>query len=371
MQAHLKRTPLYQLHQELGGRMVAFGGWEMPVQYIGVIDEHLATRTRAGLFDVSHMGEIEIRGRAALPCVQYLLTNDASKLAIGQIQYSALCYENGTFIDDLLVYRLAGDRFMLCVNASNTDKDVAWIMQHAAQFNVTVNDMSAETAMLSVQGPQALPILQRLTETALGNIRYYHFTNSKLHLADGPDVSVLISRTGYTGENGVEVMLVPEQAEAVARQLLSAGQADGLQPVGLGARDTLRLEAKMALSGNDIGEEVTPLEADLAWIVSFEKGDFVGREALIEQQCDGLTRKLVGFEMTGKGIARHEYPIIKTGREIGHVTSGSYAPYLKKNIGLGYVPVSLSEVGTQFDIRIRKRDVAAQVVPTPFYQRRQ
>lgn len=360
----LKRTPLHEVHRQMGARMVPFAGWEMPVQYRSILEEHRATRSRAGLFDISHMGEIEIRGKDALPFVQFLTTNDASLLEVGQVQYSALLYEDGTFVDDITVYRLAEDRFMLTVNAANTDKDYAWITSHL-QGNVEVRNISDETALLALQGPKAEQILQPLTPVDLSRIRYYRFAQG---LVLG--FPALISRTGYTGEDGFEIYLENAAALPVWQKILETGRDAGVVPVGLGARDTLRLEAKMALYDHDIDDKHTILEADLERYVKFDKGRFIGREALLKQKREGIKRKLIGFEMVGRGIPRSHYKIAKEGREIGEVTSGGYAPWLEKNIGLGYVPMEFSEIGAEFDIVIRGQAVPARVVPTPFYKRR-
>jgi len=359
----LLKTPLHALHVDLGARMVPFGGWDMPVQYAGILEEHRAVRSRAGLFDVSHMGEVEVEGPDALAAVQHLLSNDMSTLRVGQVKYAALCTEAGTFVDDLTVARMAEDRFLLTVNASNTAKDVAWIRGHGSGRAI-VRDRSDETALIAVQGPAALAILQPLTPMDLKAIKYYWF-------ARGPvlGVEAICSRTGYTGEDGFELYIPWARAPAVWTGLLEAGKPHGLQPCGLGARDTLRLEAKMVLYGNDIDDQHTVLEADLAWIVKFEKGDFIGRGALWKQKTEGVLRKLVGFELAGRGIARHGYPIEKDGVPIGQVTSGSMAPWLNKPIGLGYVAAAHAAVGSEFDIVIRNQPVPARVVPTPFYRR--
>lgn len=348
----------------MGARMVPFGGWDMPVQYSGILQEHRAVRASAGLFDISHMGEIEFRGPDALAAVQRLVTNDASRLQIGQVQYAALCYDNGTFVDDLTVYKLADDHFMFTVNASNIDKDYQWITDHASG-RVEVKNISDETALLALQGPKAPAILQKLTPVDLGQIRYYWFQPGKVLDADA-----LISRTGYTGEDGFEVYLSPDKAESLWNRLLEEGRPFSILPVGLGARDTLRLEAKMALYGNDIDDKHTVLEADLAWIVKFAKGDFIGRAALEQQQAAGLTRKLVGFQMVGRGIARPHYKVVTNGQEIGEVTSGGPSPTLGKNIGLAYVTIAHATIGTELDILIRGEPVRAKIVPVPFYKRK-
>ncbi len=362
--APLKQTPLNAAHRRLGAKMVSFGGWDMPVQYSGILDEHRAVRSAAGIFDVSHMGEIEFRGPGALEAVQRLTSNDASRLQVGQIQYSALTTEAGTFVDDLTVYRMADDHFMVTVNAANIDKDFAW-MREQTPGPVKPRDLSDETALIAVQGPRAVEIVQRLTALDLAAIRYYWFARSPVlgHEA-------IVSRTGYTGEDGFEVYLAPRDATAVWEALLEAGRPLGLLPCGLGARDTLRLEAKMALYGNDIDDRHTVLEADLGWILKLEKGEFIGRAALARQKGEGITRKLVGFEMLDRRIARQHYPVLKDGATIGEVTSGAPAPWLGKNIGLAYVAVGQSAVGTEIDILIRGETARARVVPTPFYKRK-
>lgn len=360
----LKRTPLNAVHRRMGARMVPFGGWDMPVQYSGILEEHRAVRGAAGLFDISHMGEIEFRGPGALAAVQRLVTNDASRLQVGQVQYAALCYDNGTFVDDLTVYKLADDHYMFTVNASNIDKDYEWIRDHVTG-GVEVRNISDETALLALQGPQAPQILQKLTSVDLSRIKYYWFQPGKVL-----DAQALISRTGYTGEDGFEIYVAAGKAESLWHRLLEEGRDFGILPVGLGARDTLRLEAKMALYGNDIDDKHTALEADLAWIVKFEKGDFLGQAALKEQQAAGLVRKLVGFEMVGRGIARSHYKVVTDGREIGEVTSGGPSPTLGKNIGLAYVPIAYTAIGAEVDILIRGEPVRAKIVPTPFYKRK-
>jgi len=360
----LKQTPLNATHRALGAKMVPFGGWDMPVQYSGILDEHKAVRGAAGLFDVSHMGEIEFRGPVALEAVQRLTSNDASRLQVGQVQYSALTTEAGTFVDDLTVYKFADDHYMVTVNASNIDKDFAW-MRDRTKGNVQVRNLSDETALIAIQGPRAVEILQKLTPLNLPAIKYYWFAQGKVLGQDA-----VVSRTGYTGEDGFEIYVKPQQAVALWNALLEAGEPFKALPCGLGARDTLRLEAKMALYGNDIDDKHTVLEADLGWIVKLEKGEFTGKAALAAQKAQGVQRKLVGFEMTGRGIARSHYKIVKDGKAIGEVTSGGPAPWLNKNIGLGYVAVEHSAIGTEFDIIIRDNPVSARVVPTPFYKRK-
>jgi aminomethyltransferase len=362
--AALKRTPLSALHRELGARMVDFGGWEMPVQYAGILEEHKAVRERVGLFDVSHMGELKVSGRDAGASLQALTPNDVSKLVDGRIHYSAFLTDQGTFVDDLLVYRRSGDDYLVVVNAGNTDKDFAWAKERA-RGDVRVENHSDRYALIAVQGPKAAALLARVADPDPGDLPYYGFREGKV--AGFP---ALVSRTGYTGEDGFEVYCRPEDAEAIFRRLLGEGEAYGVQPCGLGARDTLRLEAKMALYGNDIDDTVTPLEADLGWIVKMSKGDFVGRQALAAQKQSGVPRKLVGFEMVDRGIARHGYRA-KTSAGAGVVTSGTHSPTLGKPIGLALLPAAASAVGTELEVDIRGRGAAARIVPTPFYKRKE
>ncbi|HVB38837.1 MAG TPA: glycine cleavage system aminomethyltransferase GcvT [Vicinamibacterales bacterium] len=361
----LKRTPLHDKHLALGGRMVPFAGWEMPVEYSGIVDEHMAVRTKAGLFDVSHMGEIEIAGKDALAAVQRISSNDAAKLQIGQAQYAGLMTPQGTFVDDMLVYRMAPAHFMLVVNASNIDKDFAWIAEQVkpAGDAVAVN-ASARYALIAVQGPAARDIVQELTGVDLKTIKYYWFAHGEVAGVRGT-----ISRTGYTGENGYEVFVPPAQAGRVWDALLQAGRPHGLIPAGLGARDTLRLEAAMRLYGNDIDDTTTVLDADLDWIVGWQKTDFIGKAALDAQKQVGVTRRIVGFEMIDRGIARHGYPVEIDGKPAGTVTSGTQTPFLKKAIGMAYLPIASTSSGTEFDVIIRDRRVRARVVPMPFYKR--
>lgn len=359
----LHRTPLNAIHRSLGGRMVDFAGWDMPVQYTGVIEEHMAVRTAAGIFDVSHMGEIFVHGKDALPNLQRLTTNDVSRLADGQAHYTALTYPQGTFVDDVLLHRISENEYFFCVNAANCEKDYLWIQQNV-RGDLRVENRSASYAQIAVQGPRAAAILQQLTDTDLSSIKYYWF-----RYATCCSYPAILAHTGYTGEDGYEVYTSPEHAEAVWNSLMRVGKPEGLLPAGLAARNTLRLEAKMALYGNDIDEFTSVLEADLAWIVRFTKGDFNGRGALLEQKEKGIKRLLVGFEMLDKGIARDHYPVRLNGENIGHVTSGSYAPYIKKNIGLVYLPSQDAKIGTEFEVLIREKPLRAKVVPTPFYKR--
>lgn len=345
--------------------MVDFGGWDMPVQYpAGTIAEHLAVRTAAGIFDVSHMGEIEIKGPQSLALVQHITCNDASKLSDRQAQYSGLMTPAGTFVDDILVHRFDPEHYFLCVNASNSDKDFDWIQSHAPGFDAEVTNLSADYSQLAIQGPRALEIMQPMIDADLSAIKYYWFTTGHV---DG--VPAIIARTGYTGEDGVEIYFDPGESERIWNKIIEAGQPLGLLPCGLAARNTLRLEAKMALYGHEIDDTTTPLEADLAWICKLGKGEFLGRDVLAAQKEQGLTRKLVGFEVLDKGIARDGYPVLIGDQQVGHVTSGSPAPFLKKNIGLAYLPMEHTAIGTKFEIDVRGRRLAAEVVPTPFYKR--
>lgn len=360
----VKRTPLYEEHTAGKAKLIDFGGWEMPVQYAGVIEEHHAVRTKAGLFDVSHMGEIDVRGKEALAFVQMLITNDASKLDDGKILYSPMCYQNGGIVDDLLVYRYNPERFFLVVNASNADKDFAWIKEQAEKFEVVVENVSEQYAQLALQGPLAETILQRITKADLAQIRYYAFLHEDV---DG--VPCLISRTGYTGEDGFEIYVAPEYSRQLWRKVLETGAAEGVQPIGLGARDTLRFEARLPLYGNELGAEITPLEAGLGIFVKLDKATFIGREVLLAQKENGVPRKLVGLEMIERGIARSHYPLQKNGQEIGFVTSGSFSPTLNKNIALGLVRTDLAILGETLDVMIRGKAVQAKIIPSLFYKR--
>jgi len=359
----LKRTPLYHEHVAAGARMVPFGGWEMPVQYTGIIEEHRATRGAVGLFDVSHMGEFEVEGPGALAALQHLTTNDVAALEVGQIQYSVLCYPNGTIVDDLTVYRMGDDRFMLTVNAGNIDKDWAHVTKSTEHVkNVRWRNASEGTGLIAVQGPKAEALVGRLADRDVTAIGYYRFARGTVG-----EVPTLISRTGYTGEDGFELYAPADGTARLWKALLAAGRADGATPVGLGARDTLRLEMKYALYGNDIDDTTNALEAGLGWVVKPAKGEFIGREALEKVRAEGLRRRLVGIEMVDKAVARHGYPIKKDGHAVGIVTSGSYGPSVDKYIGIAYVETALAAVGTALEVEIRAQDKAAQIVRTPFH----
>ncbi len=360
----LRQTPLFAAQRALGAKMVDFAGWLLPVSYSGVIDEHTAVRTKAGLFDVSHMGEVVVRGPQSLPFLQKLTCNDVARLEAGRVHYSALTTPEGTFVDDLLIYRLDEQEYLLVTNAGNSPKDMAWLLEHAIRFDVEVLDHSDAWALLSLQGPRALQILGPLAGVPLAPLRYYRFLRT-----DVLGVPCIVSRTGYTGEDGFEIYAPTAAAAGLWGEILASGVEHGVRPAGLGARDTLRLEAKMALYGNDIDETTTVLEADLASIVKLEKGDFLGRAVLERQATQGVTRKLAGFEMKGRAIARHGHPVVAGGRRVAQVTSGTHSPTLRKSIGLAYLPIDCSAPGTEFDVEIRGRAERAVVVPTPFYKR--
>ncbi len=361
----LKKTPLNAQHRSLGAKMVDFGGWDMPVHYTSILAEHEAVRTKAGLFDVGHMGEIWVEGPEALGLVQHISSNDASRLAPGRIQYSGLLTKNGCFVDDMLVYKVAEDRYLLVVNASNESKDHAWIEEESTGFDAGVANRSPETALIAIQGPKAEAILQPLVEDLdLQTIGYYRFDYGTI-----VGRKALFSHTGYTGENGFEIYIEAEKAPDLWALLLEKGKAEGMVPVGLGARDTLRLEAAMALYGNDIDDTTTVLEADLAWILKFSKPDFNGRDALDKQKNEGISRKLVGFELTERGVPRHGYDCYDGDKKVGHVTSGTMAPFLRRPIGMAYLPIGMAAEGTAFNVDIRGKRVAAKVVRKPFYKR--
>ena len=357
----LKRTPLYDVHVAAGAKMVPFGGWDMPVQYTGIVEEHRTVRRAVGLFDVSHMGEFEVEGPGALAAVQRLTTNDAAALAVGQVQYSLLCYPEGGIADDLTLYRLAPDRFMLTVNASNIDKDWRWVTADAGA-DARWRNVSDETALLAVQGPAAEALVGGLADTDVTGVAYYHFARGTV-----AGVPALISRTGYTGEDGFELYAPAGRAVDLWRALVARGRPAGLAPIGLGARDTLRLEMKFALYGNDIDAETNPLEAGLGWIVKPGKGDFTGRAAIEALRAKGVSRKLVGFEMVERAVPRRGYPIVCDGRPAGTVTSGSFGPSVERGIGMGYVPAERAAVGTDLGVEIRGRVEPARVARTPFH----
>jgi len=361
--AELKRTPLYDVYKD-EAKMVPFGGWEMPVQFSSIKEEHEAVRTRAGLFDVSHMGEVEISGPDALKLVQRLTTNDAAKLQIGDAQYSLMCYPDGGTVDDLLVYRTGEDSYLLVINAGNIDKDVEWIKNHR-EGDVTIKNISAETAQLALQGPLAEQVLQKLTDTDLSEIKFFGFKQD----VDLAGVKGLVSRTGYTGEDGFEIYFPAEDAKTLWNHILEAGKEEGVLPCGLGARDTLRFEARLPLYGQELSESITPIEAGLGFAVKPEKGDFIGCDVLKQQKEEGAPRKLVGIEMIDRGIPRHGYPVFSGDERIGEVTTGTQSPSLKKNIGLALIRSEYAKVDGTVEVEIRGKKLKAQIVKTPFYKR--
>jgi aminomethyltransferase len=364
----LKTTPLHDVHEEMGARMMGFGGFDMPVQYSSIIEEHMAVREQAGLFDVSHMGELRVEGPEALSLIQRLITNDASRLDDGQALYTVMCTPEGGIIDDLIVYRRAADRYMLVLNAANVERDVEWIRDHNEAAELT--DVSDNTALLALQGPRSLEIAQPFLDRDLDALTFYRFWEAD----DGAFMNcdtALISRTGYTGEIGLELYVPADDAARVWSTLLDAGADAGLMPAGLGARDTLRLEAGLCLHGNDISEQTNPYEAGLGWLVKLEKGDFVGREALQQIQAEGPERKLVGFVAAERGIPRHDHVIESPdGDPIGVVTSGTQSPILETGIGLGYVPnePAYTEPGQTLRIASRRRSFEATVTSPPFHE---
>jgi aminomethyltransferase len=361
--SELRRTPLFDCHREAGGKIVPFAGWEMPVQYAGVIDEHRAVRERAGLFDVSHMGEMTVRGPGAVAYLDSLTPNHVAKLGIGRAHYSGLLTAAGTYIDDLLIYRLGSDDFFIVVNASNRQKDVDWVRRNAPA-DVEVEDVSDRWALLALQGPKAVEILAPLVDVDLSALRYYGFAQGAIAGSPG-----IVSRTGYTGEDGFELYVEPDAAPALWRRLLADGAAHGLQPAGLGARDTLRLEAGMALYGHELDSTTTPWEAGLDWVVKLDKGDFVGRDALVRQREEGVPRKLVGFEVTGRGIGREGHELRHGGRVVGRVTSGTWSPTFERALGMAFVETALGAPGTEVELVVRERPVPARLAPIPFYRR--
>jgi aminomethyltransferase len=377
--APLRRTPLFAAHQALGAKIIDFGGWAMPVQYeTGILKEHRAVRTAVGLFDVSHMGEVALRGARAAEAVQRLVTNDVGKLADGTAMYTVMCYEHGGIVDDLIVYRRSATDFFIVLNASNTDKDLAWIREHAPAFGVAVEDLSDATALIAVQGPRAVALVESLARAGTGSIDMagiapFHFADVEL-----AGVACAAARTGYTGEDGFELACASGDAERLWNALLERGQQHGVLPIGLGARDTLRLEARLCLYGNDIDETTNPYEAGLGWVVKPEAGDFIGKQAMLAAKAAGIGRKLVGFQIEDRrGIARPGYPVVDRGRAggqpeaqiIGRVTSGTKGISVEGAIGMAYVPSEYAEPGSEITIDCRGKDVPATIVKGKFYRR--
>jgi aminomethyltransferase len=360
----LKQTPLYSLYDKYGAKTIDFGGWDLPVHFSSIQKEHDAVRTQAGLFDVAHMGEVRVTGSGALDYLQYLTTNDVSQLEINQAQYTLMCYPDGGVVDDLLVYKLADDHYMLVINASNIDKDMEWLLQHAIS-DVEIANISDETALLALQGPMALQILQRLTLADLGSIKSYHFL---------PDVAVggvnaLVSRTGYTGEDGFELYVRSEDAVRLWELLIAEGRDEGLIPTGLGARDTLRFEARLPLYGQELSAAITPVEAGVGFFVKPDKGDFIGRDVLAQQKAAGAPRKLVGVEMVDRGIPRTHYPVYNGEQVIGEITTGTQSPTFKTSVGLALIDAAYAAIGSEVYVEIRGKKLLARIVKTPFYKR--
>jgi aminomethyltransferase len=359
-ESSLKRTPLHDAHVKAGARMVPFAGWDMPVQYTGIIEEHRLVRGRVGLFDVSHMGEFEVEGDRALDAVQRVTTNDAATLEVGQLQYSLVCYPDGGIVDDATVYRLGAEHFMVTVNASNIDKDWTWVTTQAPAARW--RNVSATTGLIAVQGPRAEALVARLTEGDVTGIRYFHFVRGVV-----AGVPALISRSGYTGEDGFELYVPWDATARLWQALLETGHADGVAPIGLGARDTLRLEMRYTLYGNDIDQTTNPIEAGLGWAVKGAKGDFVGRDAIERVRADGPRRRLVGIEMADRSVARHGYAVVAGDRRVGIVTSGTYGPSVERSIGLAYVESAHAALGTELGVDIRGQVRPARIVRTPFH----
>jgi aminomethyltransferase len=361
----MKKTPLYEKHVEFKGKIIDFGGWALPVEYQGIIGEHEAVRSAAGLFDVSHMGEVRVKGPDAEKYIQKMVTNDIAPMHDFQVFYSPMCYPDGGVVDDLLIYKYDHEDYFIVINASNTDKDVRWFLDHL-EGNVEVENVSDRYAELALQGPKAEMILQKLADIDLNEIGFFHFRpDVKLN-----GISALVSRTGYTGEDGFEIYLEPAQAPVIWDKLLEVGKEDGLVPVGLGARDTLRFEACLPLYGQEIDRDITPLEAGLGYFVKLDKEDFIGKEALVKQKEAGIPRKLVGFEMVDRGIARSHYEVFAEGKKIGFVTTGSFAPSIKKNIGLALIDAAYAHEGGQIEVAVRNKNLKARIIKKPFYSKK-
>jgi aminomethyltransferase len=364
--SELKRTPLFEIYKEYGGKTIDFGGWELPVQFSKIQDEHEAVRTKAGLFDVSHMGEFEVKGPDSLTYLQKMMTNDVSKLSNGGAIYTAMCYENGGTIDDLLIYKIEDEHYLLVVNASNIDKDYKWLEDHL-EGNVTLSNLSEHTAQLALQGPLAEEVLQKLAgDTNLAEIGFFKFQQE----VQINGKKTLVSRTGYTGEDGFEIYCDPKDAVALWKEILEAGKEEGVLPCGLGSRDTLRFEANLALYGQELSPEISPLEAGIGFAVKLKKeADFIGKDVLLQQKENGVPRKVVGIEMIDRGIPRHGYPVYKNDELIGEVTTGTQSPTLKKNIGMALLKLEHTNLETEVEVEIRGKRLKAVVVPTPFYKR--
>ncbi|MCY7674562.1 glycine cleavage system aminomethyltransferase GcvT [Bacillus safensis] len=362
----LKRTPLFHAYETFGAKTIDFGGWELPVQFSSIKEEHEAVRTKAGLFDVSHMGEVDVKGQDALPFLQRLLTNDVSKLTDGKALYTAMCYEDGGTVDDLLVYQKEKDHYLLVINASNIEKDVDWLLKHQGEDDVLIKNISDQTALLALQGPLAADIIKEVAGEEVTSLKPFTF----LSKAEVASKEVLVSRTGYTGEDGFEIYCQSEDAVHIWSALLEAGQPKGLIPCGLGARDTLRFEARLPLYGQELTKDISPLEGGIGFAVKTDKeADFIGKAALKKQKEEGLKRKLVGIEMIDKGIPRTDYPVFSGEKQVGIVTTGTQSPTLKKNVGLALIETSVAELGAEVEVQVRKKRLKAKIVATPFYKR--
>ncbi|WP_413379766.1 glycine cleavage system aminomethyltransferase GcvT [Alkalihalobacillus sp. 1P02AB] len=364
--SELFKTPLFEAYSKYGAKTIDFGGWDLPVQFSSIKEEHEAVRTQAGLFDVSHMGEVLVKGPQALAYIQSLVTNDVSVIVDGQAQYTAMCYEDGGTVDDLLVYRKSDVEFLLVINASNIEKDIAWMEEHLIE-GVELKNLSEQLSLIALQGPNAEVILQKVVNEDVQTLKPFHFYD-QVQIAAG---KALISRTGYTGEDGFEIYCANEDAIAIWELLLTEGEAEGLVPCGLGARDTLRFEAKLALYGQELTRDISPLEAGVGFAVKVQKqANFIGKEALTKQKEEGLTRKLVGIEMIDKGIPRTDYQVFAGEKEIGFVTTGTQSPTLKKNVGLALLDIDYTQLDTEVEVQVRKKRLKAKVVKTPFYRRK-
>ncbi len=361
----LKRTPLFDIYNEFGGKTIDFGGWDLPVQFSSIKEEHEAVRERAGLFDVSHMGEFTVKGDAAEQYLQTLVTNDVSKLKVGGAQYAALCYADGGTVDDLIIYRKHEDDFLIVVNASNIEKDFDWMESHLIE-GVELKNISSEVSQLAIQGPLAEQVLQKLTSTDLSEISFFKFQDN----VDLQGAKALVSRTGYTGEDGFEIYCKPEDAVFLWKKILEVGKEEGTLPCGLGARDTLRFEARLPLYGQELTKDITPIEAGIGFAVKVDKeSDFFGKETLKQQKEKGVERKIVGLEMIDKGIPRTGYEVFVGDTQVGVITSGTQSPTLKKNVGLALVDIEYAPLNTVVEVQVRKKRLKAQVVKTPFYKR--
>lgn len=361
-----RKTALYDRHVACGGKIVDFSGWALPIQYEGLVAEHTAVRTEAGVFDVSHMGEVDVKGKGARDFVQNLVTNNVDAIVDGQICYCAMCYADGGTVDDLLVYKRNNEDFLLVINAANIDKDFAWMQENSEGFDVTLDNISDAVSEIAVQGPKAQEILQKICETDLNDIPFFFF-KEKVKVAG---VECLVSRTGYTGEDGFEVYTSNDDILTVWDELFKIGKALGLKPAGLGARDTLRFEAALPLYGNELGKDISPLEAGIGFAVKLDNDDFIGKDVLVKQKEEGLKRKTIGFEMLGKGIPRHEYPVLKDGEVIGHVTTGYQSPTVGKTIGLALIDAKYATMGDEIEIQVRKKTVKAEIISKRFLQKK-